>query len=137
MMSKIVTSGIVVTVTVVMATVLYASPSKRFDERTQMCRIINEGTLGWESQPWGLGNQKFQDVCKSCHSRDNESGAPFLHAKSFVSNGWNRVFARRGVKCAKNGSWDGLTEEELQIMNDFLYRNAAWTYDPYGPDSCG
>lgn len=137
MFNKIVTIGAVLAVTVVMASALHARPSKRLDERTQMCRIVNQGRLGWESEPWGLGNQKFQEVCKSCHSRDSDKGAPFLHAKSFVSNGWNRVFAKRRVECAKNGSWDSLTEDELQVMNDFLFRNAAWTYDPYGPDSCG
>jgi len=137
MAKKIVVLGMVAVMALVAASVLQARPSKRLDERTQMCRVINEGRLGWESEPWGLGNQKFQEVCKSCHSRDNEQGAPFLHAKSYVSNGWNRVFAKRNVACAENGSWDSLTEEELQIMNDFLFRNAAWTYDPYGAESCG
>ena len=137
MTSKIVVCGAAVVMIVVLATALHARPGKRFDERTQMCRIINEGSLGWESEPWGLGNRKFQEVCKSCHSRDNDKDAPFLHAKSFVSEGWNRVFAKRRVQCAKNGSWTGLTEDELQIINDYLFRNAAWTYDPYGKESCG
>jgi len=136
------TKGVVAIVTglalaLTTVTLLHARPSKRFDERTQMCRIIGEGQLGWDSEPWGLGGQKFQEVCKSCHSRDNDQGAPFIHAKSYVSEGWNRVFAKRRVQCARNGSWDGLTEEEIQVVNDFLYRNAAWTYDPYGKESCG
>lgn len=137
MSKKIIAVCAVVFLTMVFASALQARPGKRYDERTKMCRIINEGKLGWESEPWGLGNKKFQEVCKSCHSRDNDKGAPFLHAKSFVSEGWNRVFAKRRVKCAKDGSWAGLTEEELQIINDYLYRNAAWTYDPYGKESCG
>lgn len=137
MFNKVVTAGIVMLAVVFIAAVLHARPSKRFDERTQMCRIIDEGKLGWDSEPWGLGNQKFQEVCKSCHSRDNDQGAPFIHAKSYTSKGWNRIFAKRRVDCAENGSWESLTEEEIQIMNDFLFRNAAWTYDPYGPDSCG
>ena len=137
MPNKIMVCGTVCIVTMMFVSSLHARPGERFDERTQMCRIINQGTLGWESEPWGLGNKKFQEVCKNCHSRDNDKDAPFLHAKSFVSEGWNRVFAKRRVQCAKDGSWDGLTEEELQVVNDFLYRNAAWTYDPYGRESCG
>jgi len=137
MANKILAIGAVFAMALVTASVLHARPAKRLDERTQMCRIINQGQLGWDSEPWGLGNRKFQEVCKSCHSRDSDKGAPFLHAQSYVSNGWNRVFAKRRVACAKNGSWDSLSEEELQVINDFLYRNAAWTYDPYGADACG
>lgn len=137
MSRKLIVCGIVILVSILLTSVLQARPSKRFDERTQMCRIIDQGKLGWESEPWGLGNKKFQEVCKSCHSRDNDKDAPFLHAKSYVSDGWNMVFAKRRVQCAKDGSWDGLSEDEIQIINDFLFRNAAWTYDPYGKNSCG
>ncbi len=124
-------------VTGMMASVIQARPAKRLDERTQMCRILNEGKLDWESEPWGRGGQKFQEVCKSCHSRNNDKGAPFLHAESKMSNGWNRVFAKRRAQCAKDGSWGVLSEEDLQFVNDYLFRNAAWTYDPYDADSCG
>ena len=137
MSNKYLLCGIAVMISMVFASVLHARPTERFDERTQMCRILDEGFLGWESEPWGLGNKKFKEVCKDCHSRDNDKDAPFLHAKSYVPSGWNRVFAKRRVQCAKDGSWDGLTEEEIQVINDFLYRNAAWTYNPYGKESCG
>mmetsp|Transcript_4530 Transcript_4530/g.2569 ORF Transcript_4530/g.2569 Transcript_4530/m.2569 type:complete len:138 (+) Transcript_4530:201-614(+) len=122
---------------VMLATVIQSRPTKRLDERTQMCRLIAEGRLGWESEPWGRGGQKFQEVCKSCHFRENDKGAPFLHAQSKMSKGWNRVFAKRRVQCAKDGSWDVLTEEDIQFVNDYLFRNAAWTYDPNNADSCG
>ena len=74
-----------------MASALQARPTKRFDEKTQMCRLIAEGRLDWESEPWGKGGKKFQEVCKSCHHRENDKGAPFLHAESKMSEGWNRV----------------------------------------------
>ena len=119
------------------ASVLHARPSKRLDERTQMCRILDQGELDWESEPGGKGGQKFQEVCKSCHTRNNDKGATFLHAGSKMSKGWNRVFAKRRVQCAKDGSWGALSEEDLQFVNDYLFRNAAWTYDPYDADSCG
>jgi hypothetical protein len=118
------------------ATAVYARPSKRFDERTQMCRMIAQGKLDWESEAWGLGGKKFQEVCKSCHSRNNDKGAEFLHAESYTSEGWNSVFAKRRVQCARDGSWDSLSEEEIQVINDYLYRNAAWSYDPNSSDSC-
>jgi hypothetical protein len=120
-----------------MASVLQARPKKRLDERTQMCRLLTEGRLDWESEPWGKGGQKFQEVCKSCHTRDNDKGAPFLYAESKGSKGWNTVFAKRRVSCAKDGSWGVLSEEDIQFVNDYLFRNAAWTYDPYDADSCG
>ncbi|WP_319547409.1 hypothetical protein [Desulfogranum marinum] len=114
-----------------------AHPTERFDQRTQMCRLIAKPPLDWESEPWGTGGKKFREVCKSCHSRESDSGAPFLHAESYTSAAWNRIFFKRRKKCARDGSWDVLTQEELLLVNDYLYRNGAWTYDPNDADSCG
>lgn len=113
-----------------------ARPRKRLDERTQMCRIF-DGQLAWDSEPWGLGGQKFREVCKSCHTRDNDQGAPFLHAESYMPKHWNVIFTKRRVACAKNGAWDVLSEDEILALNDYLYRNGDWTYNPNDADSCG
>lgn len=115
---------------------LEARPSKRFDERTQMCRLIGEGRMSWETEAWGLGGKKFQEVCKSCHSKENSKGAPFIHAQSYTSKGWNTIFANRRMGCARDGSWGALSEDEIQFINDYLYRNAAWTFNPNSSDSC-
>ena len=115
---------------------LEARPSKRFDERTQMCRIIGQGRLDWESEAWGVGGEKFQEVCKSCHGRESGKDAPFLHAQTYTSKGWNTIFASRRVPCAMDGSWGALSEDEIQFINDYLFRNAAWTFDPNSSDSC-
>lgn len=114
-----------------------ARPTERYDERTKMCRFLADGRLGWESEPWGTGGVKFREVCKSCHSRNNDKGAPFLHSESYTSAAWNEIFTKRRKKCAREGYWDVLTEEELQYVNDYLFRNGNWTYDPYDVDSCG
>jgi len=119
-----------------LATIGQARPTKRLDTRTRMCRLIAQGKLGWESEPWGTGGQKFQEVCKSCHAKDNDKGIPFLHAESYTSKGWNSVFAKRRVQCARDGSWGVLSEEEIQFVADYLYRNGAWTYNPNSSDSC-
>ncbi len=116
---------------------LHARPAKRYDKPTQMCRLLDRGELDWQSEGWGIGGIKFREVCKSCHTRDNDKGAPFLYMESFSSEGWNQVFAKRRKKCARDGSWDVLTEEELLLVNDYLYRNANDTYDPNNADSCG
>ncbi len=116
---------------------LQARPAKRLDLGTQQCRILNDGILDYETESWGKGGQKFREVCKSCHTRENKSGAPFLHAESYVSAGWNRIFYKRRVACAQDGFWDILSQEELMLVNDYLYRNADWTYDPNDADSCG
>jgi hypothetical protein len=116
---------------------VYARPSKRFDKSTEMCRMIAQGQLDWESDHWGVGARKFKEVCKSCHNRNNDKGAKFLYMESFSSTGWNQVFEKRRKKCAKDGSWDVLTPEELLLVNDYLYRNANDTYDPNDADTCG
>ncbi len=114
-----------------------ARPGTRYDERSKMCRVLGDGgELDWESDHWGLGAVKFKEVCKSCHTRDNDKGAPFLYMESYGSQGWNNVFSRRQKKCARDGSWDVLSEAELQMVNDYLYRNANDTYDPNDADSC-
>ncbi len=113
-----------------------ARPGKRYDEGTNMCRVIDQGRLDWESDHWGTGASKFNQVCKSCHTKDNDKGAPFLYMESYGSEGWNRVFAKRRVKCKEDGSWDVLSKEDLLLVNDYLYRNANDTYDPNDADTC-
>jgi len=135
-MRKLLIFALVIFVAGLAATVIQARPSKRLDERTGMCRFIAEGQLDWDSEPWGRGAQKFREVCQGCHYKGNDKGASFLYAQSKMSKGWNRVFAKRRVLCARNGSWDVLTEDDIQVINDYLYRNAAWTYDPNSSDSC-
>ena len=116
---------------------IHARPSKRYDQTTQMCRFIAQGKLDWESEPWGTGGIKFREVCKSCHNRNNDKGAPFLYSESISPEGWNKVFSKRRKKCARDGSWDVLSKEELLLVNDYLYRNGNDTYDPNDADSCG
>ncbi len=116
---------------------IQARPGKRYDLSTQMCRLIDTGKLDWQSEAWGTGGIKFREVCKSCHNRNNDKGAPFLYMESFSSEGWNQVFAKRRKKCARDGSWDVLSKEELLLVNDYLYRNANDTYDPNDADTCG
>jgi hypothetical protein len=40
-------------------------------------------------------------------------------------------------ECSQNGSWSGLSQEEILKLNDFLYRNAWGTYSPNDAESCG
>lgn len=113
------------------AGVVQASPKKRFDPGTQSCRI-----LGFDSGWWGTGSKIFKANCKSCHSRGNDQGAPFLHSESKTPKAWNRVFFEKYPECARDGSWNLTLNEQLKL-NDFLYRNGANTYDPYDADDCG
>lgn len=110
-----------------------ASPGKRFDERTQSCRILDFYNSGWASE----GSRIFQSACKSCHYQGNDQGAPFLYSESKSMKGWNRVFTERYPKCAKSGAWAKLSEDDLQKLNDFLFRNAAGTYDANTAADCG
>ena len=95
---------------------------KRLDSGTGTCRVLSSGPLEWESLPWGKGGKAFKQVCKSCHSNDNKVEAPFLWEESKTANGWNRIFASKKTKCAQDGSWAKLSDDELLMVNDYLYR---------------
>ncbi len=107
-----------------------ASPVKRCDSVTKTCRIFTHDSL-WE------GYKLFRSNCKSCHYRGNKKGAKFLYTESKVRKGWNRVFAKKYPSCAKDGSWQEMTAEQLARVNDYLFKNAADTYDPYDASDCG
>lgn len=109
---------------------VHASPRKRFDEGTQTCRIFNQQNL------WA-GYKSFKDNCKNCHFQGNDLDAPFLHEESKTSKAWNRVFFKRSPLCASNGSWDGLDQNDLLKLNDYLYRSAFGTYNPNDAADCG
>ncbi len=110
-----------------------ASPRKRLDDRTQVCRILDFYNSGWASE----GSNIFQESCKNCHHRGNDKGATFLYSESKSMKGWNRVFFERYPQCAKNGEWASLSEDQIQKLNDYLYRNAANTYDANDAEDCG
>lgn len=115
---------------VMVAGMAFARPAKRLDPQTQTCRVFTPATIE-------EGAHLFRSVCKSCHSRNNEAGAPFLHSESKVSKAWNRVFAKRYPACAKDGAWAALSDEQLRRVNDFLYMNSADSYDPFSGKDCG
>ncbi|OGR00675.1 MAG: hypothetical protein A2505_00890 [Deltaproteobacteria bacterium RIFOXYD12_FULL_55_16] len=106
-----------------------ANPKTRYDAASQTCRVLDYGPLEWESRSYGEGGKLFKNICKGCHSRDNDKGAPFLWTESKTSEGWDRIFATRAPKCAQNGAWDGMTPEQLRRLNDYLYRWAADSQD--------
>lgn len=112
------------------ATAVLARPAKRYDPGSQSCRMFSPTTIE-------EGRQLFKDTCKTCHSRDNTAGAPFLHSESKISKAWNRVFEQRFPLCAQNGSWAKLSDEQLRRVNDFLYMNSADSYDPRNGKDCG
>ncbi len=102
----------------------YAEPVTRFDAASNTCRVLSsEGPLYWESYPWGEGGKTFKAKCQSCHN-GNDKNVPFLWSESKNQNAWNRVFASRYPKCAQNGSWKGISDEQLRMVNDYLWRFA-------------
>ncbi len=111
-----------------------ARPEYRFDDNTHTCRDLKDGQLEWDSRGYGEGGKIFKELCKNCHSRDNEAGAPFLWTESKTSQAWNRVFTKRYPQCAQNGSWEGITAEQLRKVNDYLYRFSENSRDMF--DNC-
>jgi len=110
-----------------------ATPKKRFDEETQTCRILDFYNSGWVSD----GSKIFAESCKTCHYRDNDKGAKFLHSESKTMKGWNRVFYQKYPQCEKDGYWAKLSPQDILKLNDYLFRNAANTYDPVDAEDCG
>lgn len=116
----------------VFSSLAWASPIKRWDPGTKTCRVFD-----FDSNWWGSGAITWRTTCKSCHTRDNDKGAPFLYMESKSSEGWNRVFLEKYPQCAKDGAWDSLTVEETLKLNDYLYRYGANSYDAYDANDCG
>lgn len=102
----------------------------RFDPVTQTSRAM-EFKNTWD------GYNLFQSNCKSCHSRENNKGARFLDTESRTMRGWNNIFYKKNVPCAKDGSWSKLSKEDLLAINDYLYSKAYDTWDPRSNKSCG
>lgn len=102
----------------------------RFDPATQTSRAL-EYKNTWE------GYKLYKSNCKSCHFRGNERGARYMNEDSRTMMGWNALFYRKNVRCAKDGSWAKLSAEELMYINDYLYSKAYDTWDPRSNKSCG
>ncbi len=102
----------------------------RFDPVSQTSRALVFKNVA-------AGYKIFVNPCKTCHHRVNSAGAPFLHTESKNMRGWNRVFLEKYPKCAGDGSWSKLSQEDLMVLNDYLYSKASDTYDPYNAKSCG
>ncbi|MDA3833212.1 MAG: hypothetical protein PF495_07425 [Spirochaetales bacterium] len=109
-----------------------ASPTKRFDQATKTCRTFDQDSF-W----WGSGAQTFRSTCKPCHTKDSKEGGGFLHVESKTSRAWDRVFFEKYPQCAKDGSWDSLSMEQLLKLNDYLNRFGAFTYDANVANDCG
>ena len=102
----------------------------RFDPTTKTSRAL-------EYKNTREGYKLYKSHCKSCHFRGNERGARFLTEDSRTMMGWNALFYRKHVRCAKDGSWAKLSPEDLLVINDYLYSNAYDTWDPNTSKSCG
>jgi hypothetical protein len=100
----------------------YSKPLTRYDAASQTCRVLSDGPLDWDSRAYGEGGKTFKAKCQSCHNSHNNKDARFLWSESKGQNGWNRVFATRYPKCAQDGSWNAIDEEQLRKVNDFLWR---------------
>jgi len=44
--------------------------------------------------------------------------------------GWDRLFDKKRVACAKDGTWDSLTELEIWNLRDYLFTTAWGLEDP-------
>ncbi len=77
------------------------------------------------------GYDAFHKFCKSCHSRGEDAKGGFLTMESKSRKGWDRVFNKRRVQCAKDGTWDALSELEIWNLRDYLFTTAWGLADPH------
>jgi len=106
-------------------------------ETTYRFDLVTQSSRAMEFKNLWAGYKLFQGNCKSCHFRGNEKGAKFLDTDSRTMRGWNTLFYKKNVQCAKDGSWDNLSPEELLVINDYLFSKAYDTWDPRSNKSCG
>lgn len=102
---------------------LSAAPRVRLDHETGAVRQLTFANTR-------DGYAFFRRVCKTCHTRDNDRGAPFLHSESKTPRAWDRVFITRYPRCAGDGAWDSLAAGEISQLHDYLYQNGRDTFDP-------
>ena len=96
----------------------------RFDPVSQKSRALTF------PRTWA-GFKIFTGFCKDCHFTGNDKGATFLHTESKSTRAWKRVFLTKYPKCAQDGTWDKLEQEDLLVLHDYLYSEARDTYNPY------
>jgi len=127
---KLITTSFLSLVLLTFSLSAHADPVKRSDQTirsdkaTKTCRLLSGGAMEWDSLPWGEGGKTFKTTCKSCHTRKNEN-ATFLWAGAKTQKAWNRVFETRYPKCAQDGSWNSIGDEQLRKVHDYLWRWAS------------
>jgi len=77
------------------------------------------------------GYDAFHKFCKSCHNHGEDSKGRFLTMESKSREGWEKVFTKRKVDCAKDGAWDSLTELQMWNLRDYLFTQAWGLEDPH------
>lgn len=76
------------------------------------------------------GYRAFHEFCKNCHKRGEDSKARYLTMESKSREGWDKVFNEKRVVCAKDGTWDFLTELQMWNLRDYLFTTAWGLEDP-------
>lgn len=125
-MQKCVLMLTVVVVSALAFSLAKATSEQRFDATTKTCRTLTpERDL--------QGYKLFKEFCKDCHNKNSEQ-AGFLYNESKTPRAWDRVFAQKYSKCAKDGSWKNMNLDDQLVLNDYLYRTGG---DTYAPNGCG
>lgn len=77
------------------------------------------------------GKHLYKKQCKACHSQAGEGGE--LTPMSKTMSQWDRFFDKDKHKL-KPEAFNGLTEQDLKDIQQFLYDHAA---DSEQPQTCG
>lgn len=106
---------------------LAASPDRRFDPLNETCRKFQFSNMR-------EGAALFKKVCQSCHNATFDNGLRTMTVffpRVYSPGQWTRFFTTERPQCSKDGSWDGIPEEDLLKLNDYLYKGAYGTWDTF------
>lgn len=80
----------------------------------------------------GKGRTTFVSKCGQCHKEEGGEAAPFSPTK-YASRQWERFFSRNQHQRKRDIS-DKVTEDELEIIKNYLINHAA---DSSQPEAAG
>lgn len=105
---------------------------RRFDPLHKSCRIF-------QFEQMREGARFFKGVCQRCHNPAYDNGIRpmlVLVPRSFSPARWTRILTEKYPLCARNGSWEELSADELLKLNDYLYRGGYGTWEDYSDLEC-
>ncbi len=106
----------------------FAAPDRRYDKVNDTCREFKFKYMR-------EGARIFKDVCQSCHNEEYDNGLRPMTVfvpRTYSPGQWTNFLTGAKIpKCSKDGSWAGISDDDLLKLNDYLYRGGYGTWNTY------